>query len=172
VQNHQWACGEQPTFGNEIHVQVLDENGNGVADVPIDVSYADSTDPGSIYNGDQPIPDTVNTDGSGSVVGYDYWPISDSGLLVLRLAVAGEPSDMATELTTGWWETNDDGCNYCSTYGINVWGHWSHTVTFQRDLGSSEICVVPTDHAGQTNCAIPGHVHHHPTYQACWPAGP
>ena len=171
VTNHQWTCAEQPTYGNEVHVQVLDENGQGVPGAVVDVRYADSTDPGSIYNDGGDIPDTVTMDGSGAFVGYDYWPISDNGLLVFKLSVAGYPSDVATELTTGWWETNDAGCNYCNTYGKNVWGHWSHTVIFQRDPSAVESCEVDTDHAGQSACALPGHLHHHPQQRACWPAG-
>ncbi len=169
VQNHQWTCAEQPTYGNEIHVYVRDELGNGVPGAVVRVRYADSTDPGSIHNGGGDIPETVTTDGSGFYLGYDYWPISDHGFLVFQLEVDGEPSDVATELTTGWWEADDGGCNYCGTYGINVWGHWSHTVVFQRDPAATEICVVDTDHAGQAACGAPGHLHHHPTHQACWP---
>jgi hypothetical protein len=171
VTNHQWTCAEQPTYGNEVHLRVLDEYGQGVPGAVVDIRYADTTDPGSIYNDGSTIPDTVTMDATGSFVGYDSWPISDNGLLVLELAVVGAPSDIATELTTGWWETNDEGCNYCSTYGVNVWGHWSHTVIFQRDPSATAICEVETDHAGQSACAVPGHLHHHPQHRACWPAG-
>jgi len=170
ITHHQWTCSEQPTYGNEIHVSVQDENGQGVAGAVVDVNYADSTDPGSIYNDEGNIPDTVQMDGSGHYVGYNYWPISDHGFMVFKLSVQGEPSDIATELTTGWWEANDENCNYCGEYGKNVWGHWSHTVVFQRDVNATEICEVDTDHAGQQSCAIPGHLHHHPQHQACWTA--
>ncbi len=168
ITNHQWTCAEQPTYGNEIHITVLDENGAGVAGAVVDVMVADSTDPGSIYNDEGNIPDTVEMDNSGTFHGYNYWPISDHGLMVFKLSVLGEPSDIATEITTGWWETNDENCNYCGEYGKNVWGHWSHTIVFQRALNATEICEVDTDHAGQQSCATPGHLHHHPQHQACW----
>jgi len=171
ITNHQWTCDEQPTYGNELHVSVLDETGVGVPGAVVDVLLADSTDMETIYNGDtNVVPDSLTMDGGGSFIAYDYWPISDNGLLVLKLAVSGEPSDIATELTTGWWEADDLGCNYCGTYGINVWGHWSHTVVFQRDPAATEICAVATDHAGQSNCGTPGHIHHDPELQACWAA--
>jgi hypothetical protein len=166
--NHQWTCGEQPTYGNEVHVQVLDEQGNGVPNTNIAIHYADSTDPGTIYNGGGDIPEFVTTDGNGSFVAYNSWPISDHGFLVFQLWVKDEPSDIATELTTGWWETDDQDCSYCGQYGINVWGHWSHSVVFQRDPAATEACTVPVDHGGQAACGAPGHLHHHPTHQACW----
>jgi len=134
IQNHQWTCAEQPEWGNEIHVYVQDEQGNGVPNAVIDINYADSTDPGSIYNDGSNIPDTVTTDGGGYFLGYNSWPISDNGLLVFQLSVAGEPSDIATEITTGWWETNDDGCNYCNEFAKNVWGHLPARSGGHRDL--------------------------------------
>jgi len=168
--NHQWTCTEQPTWGNEIHLYVQDEHGNGVPNATIRVDYADSTDVGSIYNGGDDIPETVTTDGGGYYHGYNYWPISDHGFLVFQLSVDGVASDIATELTTGWWETDEAGCNYCNLYAINTWGHWSHTVIWQLDPSATEICVVDTDHAGQATCGAPGHLHHHPDGQACWAA--
>jgi len=169
VTNHQWSCAEQPTNGNEIHIYVLDENDVGVPNAVIDVKYADSTDPATIHNGGGDIPQSVTTNGEGYFKSYNYWPISDNGLLVFQLSVQGAPSDIATELTTGWWETNDVGCNYCNQTAKNVWGHWSHTIVFKRDPAATEICAVETDHAGQSACALPGHLHHHPTHRACWP---
>jgi len=170
VENHQWTCGEQPTWGNEVLVRVLDENGQGMGGVEIDVHYADSTDYDTIHNGGGDIPDTVFTGGDGTFHGYNYWPISDHGFLVFQLSVRNEPSDIATELTTGWWEDNGLGCNYCNTYAVNTWGHWSYTVTFQRDTAATEICVVDNDHAGQSSCGAPGHLHHDPAHRACWNA--
>ncbi|MBN1770919.1 MAG: hypothetical protein JXB32_06660, partial [Deltaproteobacteria bacterium] len=71
--------------------------------------------------------------------------------------VADAPGDTAIEIYTGIWEDQDDGaggrCNYCSTYAENVWGHWSYTITFQRTPGATELCEVPTDHAGQAACS-------------------
>jgi len=168
--NHQWTCSEQPTWGNEVHLYVLDEHGNGVSGVPIRIGYADSTDVGSIYNGGGDIPPTVTTDGNGYYLGYNYWPISDHGFMVFQLDLDGIASDVATEITTGWWETDDTDCNYCNMYAVNTWGHWSHTVIWQLDPSATEICEVPTDHAGQSACGVPGHLHHHPDHQACWSA--
>jgi hypothetical protein len=168
--NHQWTCSEQPTWGNEIHLYVLDEDGAGVAGVPIRIDYADSTDYASIHNGGGDIPPTVTTDGNGYYLGYDYWPTSDHGFMVFQFDLDGIASDVATEITTGWWETDDSGCNYCGMYAVNTWGHWSHTVIWQLDPAATEICVVPTDHAGQSACGAPGHLHHHPDHQACWAA--
>ena len=166
--NHQWTCAEQPTYGNEIHLYVLDEHGAGVPGSPIRVDYADSTDFDSIHNGGGDIPYSVTTDSNGYFLGYDYWPISDHGFVVFQLYLDNIASDIATEITTGWWETDDSDCNYCSTYAINTWGHWSHTVIWQLDPDASEICVVETDHAGQSVCGAPGHLHHHPDHRACW----
>ena len=166
--NHQWTCGEQPTYGNEVVIQVLDEQGSGVPNADVVVHYADSTDCGTIHNGGGDIPQVVTTDGGGTFHGYNYWPTSDHGFLVFSLWVQDEPSDVATEITTGWWETDDHDCSYCNTYGINVWGHWSHSIVFQRDPDATQACTVPVDHAGQSACGAPGHLHHHPTHQACW----
>ena len=99
---------------------------------------------------------------------YDYWPISDNGLLVFNVSVDGVASDVATEITTGWWEDDLMGCNYCSTATVNVWGHWSHTVEFRRDPTATEACVVESDHAGMAACGEPRHIHHHPDVRACW----
>lgn len=169
VTNHQWTCGEQPGFGNELHVWVREDDGTPIAGVPVSIRPADSTDLGSIYNGDgEPIPEQIVTGDDGHATAYVYWPISDNGLLVLQVQVAGAASDIATEITTGWWETDDDGCNYCGIDTVNVWGHWSHTVEFVRDASATEVCVVETDHAGQVGCGPPGHVLHHPDARACW----
>jgi len=168
VTNHQWTCGEQPTYGNEFDVWVLDENGVGIPGAVVDVGLADSTDLDSIYNDDGAIPSKLYTDGSGHYTGWNFWPISDNGLLVFQLSVDGAASDIATELTTGWWEDDLQGCNYCGEHGKNVWGHWSYTVVFQRDPVATEACVVDNDHAGMGACGTPRHIHHHPDVQACW----
>lgn len=169
VSNHMWTCDEQPDWGNELHVWVRDENGQGMPDVAVSVRPADSTDPATIYNGDgEPLPDQIVTGADGHAMVYNYWPISDNGLLVFNVAVDGLASDIATEITTGWWEDDNMGCNYCSTPTVNVWGHWSYTVEFQRDPSATEICVVENDHAGMSACGEPRHIHHHPDVQACW----
>ena len=167
--NHQWTCQEQPTYGNELHVWVRDENGQGLEGVPVALRYVDSTDPGSIYNhGEQPLPTQIVTGADGHGMVFNYWPISDHGLFVLEATVDGVASDIATELTTGWWETNNDGCNYCNIPSVNVWGHWSYTVEFQRDPAATETCVVANDHAGMAACGEPVHIHHAPDASSCW----
>lgn len=169
VSNHMWTCDEQPGFGNELHVWVRDENGQGLPGVAVALRPADSTDLGSIYNGDgEPLPATIVTGDDGHAMAFDYWPISDNGLLVFDVAVDGVASDVATEITTGWWEDDLMGCNYCSTPTVNVWGHWSYTVEFQRDPTATEVCVVENDHAGMNACGEPRHIHHHPDVRPCW----
>ncbi|MCH9688150.1 MAG: hypothetical protein K0V04_42355 [Deltaproteobacteria bacterium] len=169
VANHMWTCDEQPSFGNELHVWVRDENGQAMSGVPVAVRPADTTDLRSIYNGDaQPLPSEIVTGDDGHAMAFNYWPISDNGLLVFEVEVAGVASDIATEITTGWWEDDLMGCNYCNTATVNTWGHWSYTVEFQRDPSANEVCVVDNDHAGMTACGEPRHVHHAPGVQACW----
>lgn len=169
VANHMWTCDEQPGWGNELHVWVRDENGVGMPDVTVAVRPVDSTDLATIYNGDgQPLPDAIVTGGDGHAMLYNDWPISDNGLLVFEVSIDGLASDVATEITTGWWEDDLMGCNYCGTPTINVWGHWSYTVEFQRDPSATEACVVESDHAGMTACGEPRHIHHHPDVRACW----
>jgi hypothetical protein len=170
VENHLWTCDEQPDWGNEIHVYVLDEQGAPLGGRTVDVRVADSTDLATIYNVDeQPVPSEVITDESGHALFYNYWPISDNGLLVVQLAMAGVASDIATEITTGWWESYMD-CKFCDQPLRNVWGHWSHTVTFQRTQGAAVACRVPTDHEGMDpgKCGPSRHIHHHPDVDACW----
>lgn len=170
VENHMWTCEEQPDWGNELHVFVRDEQGQPLAGRVVEVRLADSTDPGSIYNaGEQPVPTELVTDDNGHAALFNYWPISDNGLLVLKLAVAGVASDIATEITTGWWE-DFNGCRFCDQPLRNVWGHWSHTVTFQRTQGVDGACRVPTDHAGMNpgKCGAPRHIHHAPGATDCW----
>ncbi|MEM7158112.1 MAG: hypothetical protein AAF799_35045 [Myxococcota bacterium] len=167
--NHQWTCAEQPTYGNELHVWVRDEDGVGMEGVPVALRPVDSTDSESIYNqGEQPLPTQIVTGPDGHGMVFNYWPISDHGLFVLEANIDGAASDIATELTTGWWETNNDGCNYCNIPSVNVWGHWSYTLEFQRDPGATEACVVANDHAGMTACGEPVHIHHDPAATSCW----
>ncbi len=171
--NHQWTCGEQPTYGNEVHIAVLDASGQGVAGAEVEVILPTTTVP-PIYNDTEPssIPARLAMDGSGRFVGYNSWPSHDNGLMVFELSVADAPSDIATEITTGWWEDDLAGCNYCNTYGINVWGHWSHTIVFQRDASATQACLVPTDHGGMSACGEPRHIHHDPDHPACWDVNP
>ncbi len=169
VANHMWTCDEQPSFGNELHVWVRDENGQGMPGVSVSLRPSDTTDPSSIYNADaETIPEQIVTGDDGHANAFNYWPISDNGLLVLEVQVDGVASDIATEITTGWWEDDLMGCNYCNTDTVNTWGHWSYTVEFQRDLGATEACVVDNDHAGMSACGEPRHVHHAPGVQSCW----
>ena len=167
--NHMWTCDEQPNNGNELHVWVRDEDGVGIDGAAVELSLADSTDLGSIYNGDaRALPRQIVTGSDGHAMAFNYWPISDHGLLVFKVSMAGFASDVATEITTGWWEDDLMGCSYCGTPTINVWGHWSYTVEFQRDLAATEACIVANDHAGMTTCGEPRHVHHDPAYDTCW----
>ena len=167
--NHMWTCDEQPNNGNELHVYVRDENGQPLEGVTVDVALADATDPGSIYNGDaEALPGSLVTGADGHANTFNYWPISDHGLLVFNVSVADGPSDIATEITTGWWEDDLMGCSYCGTPTVNVWGHWSYTVEFQRTPDANEVCVVPNDHAGMSACGEPRHIHHDPNATWCW----
>lgn len=170
VENHQWTCEEQPDFGNELHVWVRDEAGAGLPGVTVRVDPVDSADLASLYNPEQPLPQTLVTGDDGHALMYVYWPITDHGFFVMDVSIDGTASDIATEITTGWWEDDGQGCRYCPPdRPVNVWGHWSHTITFVRDPAATELCRVPTDHAGQQACGAPGHLHHAPDVVACWP---
>jgi len=167
--NHQWTCDEQPDFGNELHVWVRDENGSPLPDVVVRVDPVESADLDSLYNEDSPLPETIVTGADGHALMYVYWPITDHGFFVMDVSVDGAASDVATEITTGWWEDDGLGCRYCPPdRPVNVWGHWSHTIEFQRDPGAAELCRVPTDHAGQAACGAPGHLHHAQDVASCW----
>ena len=170
ISNHQWSCAEQPECGNYIEIRVVDEEGVGIADAVVNVAQADTTVP-PIYNDTEPtsIPTSVTTDGSGVFTSQNWWPTNENGLQILKFSVAGAPSDIATEITTGWWEDDLLGCNYCSTHCVNVWGHWSYTLVFQRTAGATMLCEVENDHGGMTTCGEPRHIHHHPDHRACWP---
>lgn len=165
--NHQWTCDEQPGNGNELHVWVRDEAGQPMEGARVRVALADSVDPETIHNGDVELPGDLVTGADGHAQTFNYWPISEHGLLVLEVSMADWASDVATEITTGWWEDDLMGCSYCGTPTINVWGHWSYTVEFQRDPGATEVCERGTDHAGMTACGEPRHIHHDPLADAC-----
>ncbi len=167
VSNHQWTCEENPEWGDFIDVVVLDEAGAPLEGVPVRVVPADSTDLATLYNKEVPLPGLLWTGPDGSVRVENVWPTNDNGLTVFKVWVDDGYSDVATEITTGWWEDDLAGCNYCSTYAVNVWGHWSHTVTFQRTPGARSTCTVGVDHAGMSRCGEPRHVHHHPTEPSC-----
>ena len=173
TQNHQWTCSEQPEFGNEVYINVLDSNGAGVPGATVRLDWPDTT-LRPIYNDTDPpaqsdIPATVQTDGNGTFHGWNYWPINENGYMVFKMSVDGCASDVATEITTGWWETDNGGCRFCDPgfTNRNVWGHWSYTVTFELDPAATQACLEPNDHAGQAGCAIE-HIHHAPSHQACW----
>jgi hypothetical protein len=170
TENHQFTCDEQPDWGNELHVEVRDAAGNGVPNAKIDVRLPDWTDLGSIKNADtNPVPSELATDGSGHYDDYFWWPSNDNGFTIFELTVQGTASDRATEITSGWWQSDPSGCTYCNGgTAHNVYGHWSHRIVFQLDASATEACVVPTDHAGQSACGAPGHVQHDPGYSACW----
>jgi len=173
TENHQWTCSEQPEWGNEVYLHVRDENGVGVPNATIRLDWPDTT-LRPIFNDTDPpapsdIPATVQTDGSGTFHGWNYWPTNDNGYMVFKVSVDGCASDVATEITTGWWETDNSGCRFCdpSFANRNVWGHWSYSVTFELDLSATQACLAPSDHAGQQGCTVE-HIHHDPNHQACW----
>lgn len=170
ITHHQFTCQEQPDWGNELHVEVRDENGKGVPGATVDFFLPDTTDAATIKNASQhAVPKSVTTDASGKYDDYFWWPSSGNGLLVLKVAVAGAPSDVATEITSGWWETDAKGCKYCpGSSPINVYGHWSHRIVFQRDPAATQACLVPSDHAGMGNGCAVMHAYHEPGATSCW----
>ena len=168
--NHQFTCQEEVPWGNEFHVAVLDAQGSGVPGAVVDVRLPDTTDVASIKNAStKPVPKTLTMDSTGHYDDYYWWPSNDNGFTVFELSVQGTASDHATEITSGWWETDDTGCRYCDpSQPINVYGHWSHRVVFRLDATATDACVVPSDHAGMSACPSHGHAHHHATHEACW----
>jgi hypothetical protein len=170
--NHLWTCNEQPEWGNEIWIYTYDENGSPMPNVTIRIAWPDTT-LRPIYNDTDPpnpsnIPETVQTDGSGLYHGYNYWPTNQNGYMVFNLHVDGCASDVATEITTGWWETDNYGCRFCNLSNRNSWGHWSHTVEFHLDTSATQACVIPSDHAGHESGCAQEHIHHDPNYTACY----
>jgi hypothetical protein len=173
ITNHQFTCQEEVPWGNELHVAVLDENGQGVPNAKVRVSVPDTTDWSNVKNNDMthPVPKVLTMGANGHFDDYFWWPANTNGFFVMELSVDGVGSDVATEITSGWWETDANGCRYCDPSNpINVWGHWSHRIEFRRDPKATTACMVPSDHAGQKACANHGHLYHDPSYQACWPA--
>ena len=169
MSNHQWTCAEQPEWGNFIDVEVHDADGSPMAGVVVRFDKpATTVDP--IRAADtNPVPDSVVTRADGKARVPNYWPINANGLMVFNLSLDGRASDVATEITSGWWGDNLAGCNYCPLgTNRNVWGHWSYTVVFQRDPAATEECVVPSDHASMVACGPPRHIHHDSTHPACW----
>ena len=171
--NHLWTCDEQPEWGNVIRIEVVDASGAPMSGIPVRIGWPDTTER-PIYNDTEPpepseIPGVVETGGDGVFSGFNYWPINVNGYMVFNLSVDGCASDTATEITTGWWETDNDGCRFCSEGYThrNVWGHWSTTVVFELDTSTDQACVVPSDHAGQQGCAV-SHIHHAPGRTACY----
>ena len=182
--NHQWRCDEQPTYGNLLHVRVSDENGDPVDGATIRVRWTDDTvfpvkpDDSAMTWEDSAHPKTMTTGPDGRAELNTPWgegvrsPIDATPkLVVFLLSVDGGASDTATEITTGLWETDASGCNYCATYGVNVYGHWSHTVEFQRDPAATSVCDVPIDHEGQQSCSH-AHFFHDPERPSCLPIAP
>ncbi|MGZ3424151.1 MAG: hypothetical protein ACXVEF_22250 [Polyangiales bacterium] len=170
TKNHQFTCEEQVPWGNELHVAVLDENGKGVPGAIVEVKLPATTDTKNIKNAtDHPVPTKLTMNDSGSWDDYFWWPSNTNGFLVIELAVQGSPSDVATEITSGWWDSDATGCRYCDPANpINVYGHWSHRIVFQLDTKVTDACIVPSDHAGQSKCGAPGHLYHDPSHTTCY----
>jgi len=181
TRHHQWTCDEQPTFGNLLHVEVVDEHDAPVegavarlrftddAKFPIKPdtvaqTFADSQHPKSMTTGADGRAELVTPWGEGIRSPIDARP----SLAVYQVDIAGGASDVATEISTGLWETDKSGCNFCNRYAVNVYGHWSYTIRFQRDPSATEVCDVPTDHAGHGSCAIE-HFYHDPARPSCHP---
>ena len=180
VTNHQWTCDEQPEFGVTLRAVVRDAAGAPVPAVVVRLDWPATTER-PIYNDRDPpeptlIPATLTTNGEGVAELWtelgdgNRFPINEHGLMVFTMTVDGAASDVATEITTGWWETDSSGCRYCDG-ARNVWGHWSHTIEFQLDPAATRACVVPTDHAGMSRCQE-AHIHHDPDHVACWDVAP
>lgn len=142
VENHQWTCEEEYTWAINVDTIVLDEVGVPIPGVRILVEH----EPCETAE-DHPPPSELITDDDGFARWENYNP-----RCFFHQRIAESPSDTAIEIYSGIWE-DQEGCNYCSTFAVNVWGHWSYTITFQRTPGAGEICEVPTDHAGQSRCA-------------------
>lgn len=177
TENHQWTCAEQPEWGNEIWIYTYDQNGDPMPNVTVRIRWPDTTQR-PIHNDTDPpdpsdIPQIVQTGGDGVFHGYNYWPTNQNGYMVFELQVDGCASDVATEITSGWWETDNYGCRHCdpSFTHRNVWGHWSHTIVFELDPVATQACKIPVDHAGQQGCTVE-HIHHDPNHTACWEINP
>jgi hypothetical protein len=146
IRNHQWTCDEEYTWAINVDTYVLDESGAPMPGVRVLVEHSPCE-----TAADHPPPVEVVTDGDGFARWENYNP-----RCFFHERVADAPSDTAIEMYTGIWE-DQDGCNYCSTFAENVWGHWSYTVVFQRTPGALETCEVATDHEGQARCSPTHH---------------
>jgi hypothetical protein len=147
TQNHQWTCEEEYEWAINVDVRVEDEAGAPIAGARVALEH----DPCDLRGSPEPPAELVTGD-DGTVRWENYYP-----RCFFHLRAADAPSDTAIEIYTGIWETQPDAsgadCNYCSEFAQNVWGHWSYSITFRRTPGATEICDVPTDHAGQSRCA-------------------
>ena len=183
VKNHQWRCDEQPKYGNWLRVKVLDQGGKPVKGARVNIAWTDDTqypvkpDKGATSWAQHRHPKQLTTGADGKASLSTPWgsgirtPIdAKPGYLMFLLTVAGGASDTAMEITSGLWETTNAGCNYCGKYGVNVYGHWSYSVEFRRNPKASQVCEVPTDHAGQTKCGA-RHLYHDPKVKSCRPVG-
>lgn len=141
IESHQWTCEEMYTFAINMDTYVIDETGDPMPGVRILVEH----EPCEIAE-DHPPPTEVTTDENGFVRWENYNPHC-----FFHERVADTPSDTAIEIWTGIWE-EQEGCNFCSTYAVNVYGHWSYTIVFQRTPGATEVCQVQNDQAGQSRC--------------------
>lgn len=176
VANHQWSCDEEVENGVALRAVVRGADGNPVPGAVVRLDWP-ATVERPIYN-DRPPPEqtlippsmVTNDEGVAELMTElgdgNRFPKNEHGYMVFNLSVDGAVSDVATEITTGWWEADAAGCRYCDGTR-NVWGHWSHTVEFQLDPAATEACVVPSDHQGMTRCSVI-HIHHDPDRQACW----
>lgn len=176
VANHQWNCDEEVENGVVLRAVVRDADGSPVPGAVVRLDWP-ATVERPIYN-DRPPPEATlipanmvtNEEGVADLMTElgdgNRFPKNEHGYMVFNLSVDGAVSDVATEITTGWWETDPFGCRYCDGTR-NVWGHWSHTVEFQLDPGATEACVVPSDHQGMARCSTI-HIHHDPDQMACW----
>lgn len=182
--NHQWTCEEQVTFGNFLHVRVEDELGGPVEGATVNLRWTDDTvypvPPDDTAQGweEHGQPKTLTTNAEGFADLWTPWgegirsPIDGKpGFAVFLVTMADGASDVATEITTGLWEADDAGCDYCPQDAVNVYGHWSYTVTFRRDLAATQVCEVGIDHAGQASCSHQ-HFFHDPDLASCLPVAP
>jgi len=181
IKNHQWRCDEQPKYGNLLNVRVLDEKGKAVKGARVRIRWGDDTvypvkpDSKAASWSAHAHPKVLVTGSDGKASLTTPWgkgirtPIDGKpGYLMFFLDVQGGASDMAMEITTGLWEATGSNCNYCSKYGINVYGHWSYSVEFRRDPKATRVCEVGHDHAGQKKCAYT-HLYHDPKRPSCLP---
>jgi hypothetical protein len=182
--NHQWTCQEQPEWGNLLTVKTFDESGAPVGGVPIQLSWTDDTvypvapDDTAMSFAEHGQPKMMTTNEAGVAELLTPWgtgirsPVdSKPGYVVFNVAVASGVSDVATEISTGIWENDPNGCDFCAADLRNTYGHWSYTVEFQRSSTAEEVCEVGIDHAGQQGCMVQ-HFYHEPDRPSCWRVAP